>query len=117
MRNEKIEIRTKKFYEHMKRFNENRNRGLSLIEILIALTLVALIASIGFFALNPAGQLAGARNTDRQFHLQAIMNSIRQNIADTSGGSFNCASGPLPTSTTKMASSTGNYNIAPCLLP
>lgn len=102
---------------HNKIFPNNKRRGLSLIEILIALTLISLIAGIGFFALNPVGQFASARNTERQFHLQAVMNAIRQNIADAPGGSFSCSSGALPTSTKKMASSAGNYNIAPCLLP
>lgn len=101
----------------MKIFPENKRRGLTLIEILIALSLISIIAAIGFFALNPAGQFASARNTERQLHLQALMNSIRQNMADASGGLFVCSSGALPTSTKKMASSAGNYNIAPCLLP
>ncbi len=98
-------------------FSDNKRRGLTLIEILIALSLISLIATVGFFALNPTGQFASARNTERKLHLQAIMNAVRQNIADASGGSFSCSSGALPTSTKKMASSAGNYDIAPCLLP
>lgn len=101
----------------MEKFLENRRRGLTLVEIVIVLALISIIAGIGFFALNPTGQFASARNTQRQLHLQAVMNAIRQNIADASGGSFGCSSGALPTSTKKMASSVGNYNIAPCLLP
>lgn len=102
---------------HSKIFSKSKRNGLTLIEILIVLVLISLTAAVGLYALNPAGQFASARNNERQFHLQALMNAIRQNIADASGGSFNCSSGPLPTSTQKMASSAGNYNIGPCLLP
>lgn len=92
-------------------------RGTTLIEILIGITLVVIVAGIGIVVFNPAGQLARARNSERELHLQAIINSIRQNIADQSGGSFSCASGALPTSSKKMAIGGGNYDIAPCIVP
>ena len=98
----------------------NRNsarRGLTLVEILIAIALVVITAGIGLLALNPARQLAAARNTERSLELQAIMQAVRQNIADTTTGVFSCPSaGPLPTSTPEiMGSASGSYNIAPCL--
>lgn len=91
--------------------------GLTLVEILVTIAILAIVLGVGLLALNPAGQLSSARNTQRQLNLQAIMNSIRQNIADASGQAFTCSSGAIPTSTTKMASVGGNYNIAPCLVP
>ncbi|OGY98227.1 MAG: hypothetical protein A2855_02915 [Candidatus Liptonbacteria bacterium RIFCSPHIGHO2_01_FULL_57_28] len=91
--------------------------GLTLIEIVIAVALIAIITSIGLVALNPGGQLAAARNSQRNFHLNAVMNAVRQNIADTSGAAFTCANGAIPTTTaTKMAVGAGNYDIAPCLV-
>lgn len=92
-------------------------QGLTLIEIIITTTLIAILTGIGFLALNPGTQVAGARNTERSLHLQAILNAIRQNIADHSGQVFFCAFGALPTSTKKMATGAGNYDIAPCLVP
>jgi hypothetical protein len=84
----------------------------------VALALVVITAGIGLLALNPAGQIAASRNTERQLELQGIMNAVRQNIADTTTGVFSCASGLLPTTTAKMmASASGSYNIAPCLVP
>lgn len=91
--------------------------GMTLIEILIAITLMAIIAGVGIVAANPAGQIAKARNTQRQLHLEAIMNSIRQSISDASGASFSCASGPLPTSTEKMGSASSSYDMGACLVP
>ena len=93
-------------------------RGLTLIEIIIAVALISILAGMGFLAMNPVGQLAAARNSQRTFHLNGLMNGIRQNMADTSGGGFTCDSGSLPTSTPqKMATGVGNYDIAPCLVP
>ena len=94
-----------------------RADGLSLIEIMIGVALIAILAGIGFIVSNPAGQIAGARNTERSLHLQAVMNAIRQNMADHTGQVFSCASGALPTSTAKMATGAGNYDIASCIVP
>jgi len=100
----------------MKRLSPRR--GLSLIEILIAIALVVITAGIGLLALNPVGQLAASRNTQRSLELQGIMNAVRQNIADQTTGVFSCTSGSLPTGTPQiMASASGSYNIAPCLVP
>ncbi len=96
--------------------NDNK-RGFTLVEIIIASALMVILAGVGIVAINPHRQIASARNNQRVFHLQAIMNSIRQNIADQSGQSFSCGAGAIPTSTKKMAVGAGNYNIAPCLVP
>lgn len=92
-------------------------KGLTLIEIIIAIAIVVVVAGVGIVAYNPGGQLAVSRNTQRQLHLQAIMNAVRQNIADSSTGTFTCSSGALPTTAKKMMSDNGGYNIAPCLIP
>jgi len=101
------------------RYNElmEHRRGFTLVEILVSIAIIVFVTGIGLLALNPGNQLAAARNTQRQLHLQGIMNAVRQNIADTTNGVFSCTSGPLPTSATQMASASGSYNIAPCLVP
>ena len=96
---------------------QGNRSGLSLVELLITLVVITIVARAGFLALNPAGQVSGARNTERSLHLQAIMNAIRQNMADHTGQIFLCASGALPTSTKKMATGAGNYDIASCIVP
>jgi type II secretory pathway pseudopilin PulG len=98
------------------KYNKNMKRGITLIEIIVWMALFVVITATTIYMLNPAGQIAGARNKERQLNLEAILNSIRQNMADTSGNKFNCAAGSIPTSTKKMASS-GGYDIAPCLVP
>lgn len=96
-----------------------RTRGFTLIELMIAITLMVILVGVYVFVANPAGQLGQSRNTERQFQLQAIMFAVRQNVADQATGQFSCLSGPLPTSSKRMTSATGtgNYDVAPCLAP
>lgn len=91
-------------------------RGVTIVEIVIGMSLVAVLGGIVLIAINPFGQVAGARNTQRSLHLQALMNSVRQNIAESGTNSFTCSSGAIPTTPTLMQATSG-YNIAPCLIP
>lgn len=92
--------------------------GFTVIEIVIGTTLLAILAGFLIYALNPAGQLAGSRNKERLLHLQSIMIAVKQNIAESPTGAFQCAAGPFPTSTARpLSSSAGGYNIGPCLIP
>lgn len=93
-----------------------KERGFTLIELVITISLIVIITGVYFLAANPAGQLASSRNTKRQSDLQSIMLAIRQNIDDQGNEQFSCAAGPIPTSTTRMTSSAGGYNIAPCVV-
>lgn len=80
------------------------------------IAILVILFAIGMVALDPAGQFARARNTQRELHINAILTAIRQNVADNRLGKFVCQSaGDVPTSTTRMA--VNAYNIAPCLVP
>ena len=91
-------------------------KGLTLIEVLITIVLVAILGGFVIVSLNPVGQLASARNNQRLSNLNTILNSISQNAADNKGN-FTCAAGALPTSTKRMAIGALNYDIASCLIP
>ena len=92
-------------------------RDLRCVKLLVVIAIIAILMAVFFFVGNPAGELAETRNNDRLLSLQTIMNSVRANLADQGNEQFSCVSGPIPTSTTKMASASGSYNIAPCLVP
>lgn len=93
-------------------------QGFTIIELVIVVGILALLAATSILILNPADQLAKARNDQRRANLNLILNAVGQNIADNTGG-FNCASGAVPSATTTMADNNpivGDYNIAPCLV-
>jgi prepilin-type N-terminal cleavage/methylation domain-containing protein len=98
-------------------------KGFSLIEFIIATSLLVIVSAVAIKGLNPAGQLSTARNNQRTAHVNTLVNLIKENISDGRTGRFICTSGStpgdIPTSSKKMASGSASstYDIAPCLVP
>ncbi len=86
----------------------------TFFELILSIAIVAILSSMVVVLVNPPRLYAKSRNTQRWSHVNSILNAVGENIADNRG-SFNCSSGSLPTSSTRMA--TSSYNIAPCLVP
>jgi prepilin-type N-terminal cleavage/methylation domain-containing protein len=93
-----------------------QRKAFTLIEILIVIGLIAVLAGVLIVALNPARQFAQARNAQRWNNVDTIIGSIVTNQTDNRG-TFNCAAGVIPATSTKMATGVGNYDIGPCLVP
>jgi prepilin-type N-terminal cleavage/methylation domain-containing protein len=62
-----------------------KNKGFTLIEILVVMGIVAILAAIVLIAINPARQFAQARNTQRESNVNAILNAIGQYSAENEG--------------------------------
>ncbi|MDQ3014551.1 MAG: type II secretion system GspH family protein [bacterium] len=96
----------------MKRKN---NRGFTLIEILIVISLIAILATVVLVAINPGRQFAQARNSQRLSNINSILNAINQNMADNKG-IFKCASvATLPAAATNIESA--GADLRSCIVP
>ena len=63
----------------------NRNKGFTLVEILIVIAIIGILALVVFIALNPAGRFADARNSNRYNNVEAIGKAVLQYNIDNAG--------------------------------
>lgn len=98
----------------------NRTKGFTLIEILIVISLIALLATAVIVSVNPARQFKFARDTERKAHLSTILNAIGQNMAEHNGV-FTCKGVvvKLPATSSVITSSPGStsFDMANCIVP
>lgn len=59
--------------------------GFTLLEILLTITILAVLAGITISALNPRRQLADARNTERKIEISTVLNAVHQYALDNYG--------------------------------
>jgi type IV pilus assembly protein PilA len=60
-------------------------KGFTLIEILVAIGIIAILATIVLVAINPGRQFAQSRNTQRVSNVNAVLNAVGQNMVDNKG--------------------------------
>jgi type IV pilus assembly protein PilA len=123
-----VSIVIHQFFNSMRNsMKKSKNRGFTLIEILIVIGLIAILAAVVLIAINPARQFAQGRDAQRISNLNTILNAIGQRTADGKGifdGTFTVGSNTytcpvLPSATTTIRSAsaaTGGIDLS-CLVP
>ena len=84
-----------------------KNRGFTLIEILLVVAAIAILAGIVILAINPAKQLGDTRNSQRKADVNTILNAVYQYNIDT--GSL-----PAGITTTQKEICVGNIATTTC---
>ncbi len=85
----------------------SNNKGFTLIEIILVVAVIAILAGIVIFAVNPTKQLADSRNANRKADVNTILNASYQYTVDNSSIPANITSTATEICKTGAASCTG----------
>ena len=85
-----------------------KNKGFTLVEVLLVIGIISVLASVVIIAINPARQMAQARNTQRWSNVNTILNAVQQYAVANKGS----LPGNISSSTLTEICNTGTGGVA-----
>lgn len=73
---------SKNFNLDMYIMSYSNQKGLSLVEIIIVMAIIAVLGAIVFVAINPSKYMAESRDSERESEVLQILNKLHQYFAD-----------------------------------
>jgi len=92
-----------------------KQKGFTLIELIIVVAIIALLAAATFVAVNPAKRIGDAQNAQRWADVTAIADAFATYMADNNGSTATSSydgSGSLETNTFMIATTTSDTAIS-----
>lgn len=90
-------------------YSQNNKSGFTIIELLVTITIIAILAVTVYVALNPGQRLKDAKDARRAADVDSMLTAIHESIVDSKGTSPT----NLPASGTEKQIGTGNTTECP----
>lgn len=86
---------------------KTKNKGFTLVELMVVIGILTVILAIVLIAVNPSRQLSKANDTQRRSDVSAILSAVYQYAVDNKGA----LPAAITSTATDMKSATGGANI------